>query len=84
VTVLSPVVVDSNVTSNEFVNMVAGIVPNLAAKYQWRNLTQMRAFYLSRPPETILQTASAKSETPQDCRHRPQFQPADPRPKQTQ
>jgi predicted nuclease of restriction endonuclease-like (RecB) superfamily len=64
VTVLSPVVVDSNVTSNEFVNMVAAIVPNLAAKYQWRNLTQMRAFYLSRPAETILQTASAKSETP--------------------
>lgn len=32
--------------------------------FGWRNLTQMRAFYLSRPAETILQTASAKSETP--------------------
>src|ERR1700674_4741057 len=27
--------------------------------FGWRNLTQMRAFYLSRPAETILQTASA-------------------------
>jgi len=38
--------------------------------FGWRNLTQMRAFYLSRPAETILQTASAKSEPPR-CSKKP-------------
>ncbi|MFL9998649.1 PDDEXK nuclease domain-containing protein [Paraburkholderia sediminicola] len=32
--------------------------------FGWRNLSQMRAFYLSRPMEQILQTLSAKSPSP--------------------
>ncbi len=32
--------------------------------FGWRNLSQMRAFYLSRPAEQILQTLSAKSPSP--------------------
>ncbi|MEO5333410.1 MAG: PDDEXK nuclease domain-containing protein [Magnetococcus sp. YQC-5] len=33
--------------------------------FGWRNLTQMRAFYLAWPAEQILQTVSAKSPIPQ-------------------
>ncbi len=32
--------------------------------FGWRNLTQMRAFYLAWPAEQILQTVSAKSSIP--------------------